>query len=254
MSLINSTLPTAILRLRDITGNVTVQKVHSRIFDAYEAKSLVLESISVPQQQVFQQFGGNIPAGHPAGQPLVIDNWAELSKQHTEQNLYRLMPRRAKSNAAYQVMRAVCCSHGSPFKMEDRYDPLEVKFVFRAADQDVKQAFNAKSAEKVGGNIWLDGILKGKDDTCLIMAHPAASPAHVNQLYGTVQFLREWSGTDLNSERHRQLKVAWGELLKKRTHLVIGSGTVPAKDLVAFAKGKGTHIYARRGNEYVFAT
>lgn len=251
MSLINSTLQTTVLRLRDITGNVTVQKVHSRIFDAYEAKSLVLECYNREQQAVLAQLG-RLPPGHPAGNPLVIDSWQDLMAGHNhEQCLYQLMPRRAKTNAAYQVMRAVCASAGSPFAMEQRYDPLEVKFVFKAADQDAKQAFNNKSAEKVGSSVWLDGILRADADVGLIMAHPVATPAHVNQLYGTVQFLREWSAND-TEERHRQMKAAWKDLLRRRTHLIIGTGQVPAKDLVSFARGKGVHLYSRRGTDYVY--
>jgi hypothetical protein len=251
MSLINSTLPTTVLRFRDITGAVTNQKIHSRIFDAYEAKSLVLEMLNVEQQHVLHQVG-KVPPGHASGQPLVIDSWGDLMQHHRPDYLYQLLPRRAKTNAAYQVMRSVCSSAGSPFAMDDRYDPLEVKFVFRAADQEAKQAFNNKSAEKVGGAVWLDGILKGKTDTALIMAHPSASPAHVNQLYGTVQFLREWALANADADRHKQLKTSWKELLQKRTHLIIGTGTVPAKDLVNFARAKNVHIYAKRGNDFTY--
>jgi hypothetical protein len=252
MSLINSTLQTATLRFRDITGNVTMQKVHSRIFDAYEAKSLVLEALSVAQQHALLQFGGKVPPQHPSGPPVVLDNWADLMQLHKDSNLYQLLPRRAKTNSAYQVMRAVCSSTGSPFAMEDRFDSLELKFVFRAADQEAKQAFNNKNAEKVGGAVWFDGILKTSSDVALIMAHPVASPAHVNQLCGTVQFLREWSVGDPDGDRHKQMKQAWKDVLQRRTHLIIGTGQIPARDMVTFARGKGVHLYARKGQEFTF--
>jgi hypothetical protein len=251
MSLINSTLQSTVVRLRDITGNVTVQKIHSRIFDAYEAKSLVLEALNPEQQQVLAAFNGIIPPLHPVGQPAVLDKWEDLMALHNDSMLYQLLPRRARTNAAYSVMRAVSSSTGSPFRMEDRYDPLETKFVFRAADQEAKQAFNNKSSEKVGSSIWLDGILRNAKHTGLVMAHPAASPAHVNQLVGTVQFLKEWSSVP-DGDRHRDLRTKWKELLSNQTHLFIGSSALPAKDLVAFARGKGVHLYAKRNNEYIF--
>lgn len=252
MSLINSTLQTTVLRLRDLTGNITAQKIHNRIFDAYEAKSLVLEMLTPDQQRILHACNGAIPTGHAVGQPMVIDTWADLMQVHTQHNLYQLLPRRAKSNAAYQVMRAVCCSPGSPFIMDQRYDPLELKFMFRQADQEVKQAFNNKSAEKVGSVIWFDGVLRNDTDTGLVMAHPAISPASINGLVGMVTFLREWSNEPSDGDRHRQMKAAWKEVLAKRTHMFCGSGNVPAKDLVTFARNKGVHLYVRRGTQYVY--
>ena len=44
MSLLNSTLKTVVVKLKDMSGNVSNQKLHNRIFDAYEAKSLVFEN------------------------------------------------------------------------------------------------------------------------------------------------------------------------------------------------------------------
>ena len=252
MSLLNSTLQTLVLRLRDLTGNVTTQKIHNRIFDAYEAKSLVFEMITPQQQHVMQQFGGQIPHGHPVGLPMVIDGWPELMTNHSDKNIYQLLPRRAKTNASYQVMRSICAAPNSPFAMEHRYDPLELKFVFRAADFEYKQQFNNRNPEKVGNSIWFDGILKSPTDTGLVMCHHGLSPQHINTIVGTIAFLREWVGHEGDGDRHMNMKKQWKDLLGKRYHLFCGSSAVPQKDLISFAKNKNVFLYAKRGNDYVF--
>lgn len=74
MSLLNTTLQTLIVRVRDMNGIITQQKLHTRIFDAYEAKALVFEAITPQQQIAMQQYNGVIPPFHPAGQPIVLDS------------------------------------------------------------------------------------------------------------------------------------------------------------------------------------
>jgi hypothetical protein len=252
MSLINTTLQTLSLRLRDMTGTVSVQKLHSRIFDAYEAKSLVLEALTIEHQRTMVVCNGVIPTGAACGAPIVLESWAELMAVHKPENVYQLLPRRARSYPAYQVLRAICSSAGSPFAMENRFDPVELKFIFRPADFDYRQAFNNRNAEKVGTSVQFDGILKTEHESALVLAHQSVTPAHVNTIVGTVQFLREWAADAGDVERHKELKGKWGPLLQKRTHMFLGTQTTPNKDLIAFARGKNVHLYAKRGSAYVY--
>lgn len=248
MSLLNSTLQTLVVRLRDLTGAVSVQKLHNRIFDAYEAKSLVLESLTIPQQHVFIQHRGLIPYTHPCGQPLVIDSWQELVAQHQETHVYQLLPRKARTNLAYQVTRAVCGAQGSPFSMEQhRLDPVEYKFIFRQSDIELKNQYNLKNSDKVPGVIHLDGILSTPADVALVMAYPGVTPAHVNQLAGSAKFMKEWSNEPSDSDRHRMSKTQWKELLNptKRMHLICGTVTPVNRELVNYARNKGVLIYAK---------
>ncbi|EAN83302.1 Present in the outer mitochondrial membrane proteome 5 [Trypanosoma cruzi] len=251
MSLLNTTLQTLVVRLRDMSGNVTQQKLHNRVFDAYEAKSLVFEAISPEQQAVMQQFG-TIPSQHPAGQPVLLDGWADLLTVHREDNLYQLLPRRAKNNASYSTMRAICCSAGSPFTMDHRVDPIDYKFVFRAADMEVRNKFNATNQDKIPPTIWFDGILSAPNDSGLVSCHNSLSPAHINNLAGTYQFLKEWSNEPPEGDRHRQLKEMYSNLLSKRTHLFIGSSSVPGREILNYARSKNVFVYAKRGMHYVF--
>lgn len=254
MSLLNTTLQTLVVRLRDMSGNVTPQKLHNRIFDAYEAKSLVFEAITVEQQQAMQQYGGVVPLGHPAGQPILIDNWNELVAVHQDGNLYQLLPRRARSNASYSVMRAICGSAGSPFTMEHRVDPIDYKFVFRAADFEHRNQYNAKNADKVPQTIWFDGILSCKTDSGLVMCHPSVSPQHVNTLAGTIQYLKEWAQMPCDGDRHRQLRQLYSQLLitTPRVHLFIGTVSTPGKEILNYAKSKGIHVYVKKGTQFLF--
>lgn len=253
MSLLNTTLQTVIVRLRDMSGNVTQQKLHNRIFDAYEAKSLVFEAITPEQQAVMAQFGGSVPAQHPVGQPLLVDGWNELMSIHNDKNLYQLLPRRARSNASYSVMRAICSSAGSPFTMDHRNDPIDYKFVFRAADFDHRNQFNTKNQDKVPNVIWFDGIMSTPGDSGLIMCHQTLSPQFVNSLAGTVQYLREWVQLRSDGDRHRQLRQLYQTLLAPpRVHLFIGTSATPGKEILNYAKSKGVHIYAKKGSQYVF--
>ena len=252
MSLINTTLQTLNLRMRDMIGYVSMQRLHSRIFDAYEVKSLVLESMSEDQQRVLVANGGSIPPLHPIGQPLVIESWPELVAQHRETNLYQLQPRRARSHAAYSVMRAVCASRGTPFSFDDRTDPIDCKLVFRPPDFEFRNAFNARNPEKVGTLVQFDGLLRTERDTGVMYCFPHVTPAQINNIVGTVAFLREWSADSGDTERHRELKTKWGAMLSRRTHQFIGSQSALNKEVLAFAKAKNVHLFVRKGASYVY--
>lgn len=252
MSLLNTTLQTIVLRLRDMSGNVTQQKLHNRIFDAYEAKSLVFEAISPEQQLVMAQFKGVIPPQHPCGQPTLIENWSELINLHNDKNLYQLLPRRAKTNQSYSVLRAICLSHGSPFTMEHRLDPIDFKFVFRPADFECRNAYNAKAQDKVPQSIWFDGMLSNATDSGLVLCSSTISPSHINNMAGCYNFLKEWVQTPTDGDRHRQIKELYSSLLKKRTHLFVGTSSTPGKEILNLAKSKNVFVYAKKGSQYVF--
>jgi hypothetical protein len=247
MSLINSTLPTLNLRMRDLMGNVYTQRLHSRIFDAYEVKSLVLEALNENQQRVLFAHGGVIPAQHPVGPPLVLESWADLAACHRPTNLYQLLPRRARSYAAYQVARSICACPGSPFTMDQRVDPIDLKLIFRPPDFEFRAAFNARNPEKVGTSVQFDGLLRTDTDTGLVMCFSHVTPAQINTFVGTVAFLRAWAADTVESERHRDLKGKWGTMLSRRTHCFIAvQQPVVSKDALAFAKAKNVHVFAKR--------
>lgn len=252
MSLLNTTLQTLVVRLRDMSGNVTQQKLHNRVFDAYEAKSLVFEAITPDQQVVMRQFKGIIPPNHPVGQPILLDSWNDLVGIHKDANLYQLLPRRAKNNASYNVMRAITCSAGSPFTMEHRVDPIDYKFVFRAADFDFRNQFNATNVDKVTPSIWFDGILKAPAASALVSVHTTLSPAHISNMAGTLCFLKQWCQQPVDGDRHRQLKELYNELLAKPTMLFLGTHSVPGRELLNAAKSKNVFVYAKKGSQYVY--
>ncbi|CCW64415.1 unnamed protein product [Phytomonas sp. EM1] len=252
MSLLNTTLQTLVVRLRDMSGNVTEQKLHNRVFDAYEAKSLVFEAITPEQQMAMLQFGGTIPPSHPAGQPILIDSWNDLTSIHKEGNLYQLLARRARNNSGYNVMRAICSSAGSPFTMDHRVDPVDYKFTFRAADFEIRNKFNAENQDKVPTTIWFDGILKAPKASALVGCYHSLSPAHVNNMAGTVQFLKGWVHTPSDGDRHRQLKELYASLLSNPTHMFLGANAVPGKELLNYAKSKNVFIYAKKGMRFLY--
>lgn len=235
-----------------MSGNVTQQKLHNRVFDAYEAKSLVFEVITPEQQHAMMQYGGVIPPMHPVGQPTLIDSWSELVTLHREHNLYQLLPRRARNNEGYCVMRAICDSAGSPFTMDHRVDPVDYKFVFKAADFDGRNQFNVTSPDKVPPTIWFDGILKASKASALISVHNSLSPAHVNSMAGTESFLRQWCKQPVDGDRHRQLKQLYTELLSNPTHMFLGTNANPGRELLNYAKTKNVFVYAKKGSRYLY--
>ncbi|AIO02130.1 hypothetical protein LPMP_345110 [Leishmania panamensis] len=253
MSLLNTTLQTLVVRLRDMSGNVTQQKLHNRVFDAYEAKSLVFQAISPAQQAVMKQYRGRIPPLHPVGQPLMVDSWSELVELHKPDNEYQLLPRRARNNSAYAVMSAICCSAGSPFEMDHRLEPADFKLAFKSqADHDARMTFNLKNTDKVPQTIFLDGLMEAPKASALVSFHNVLTPTHVNTLAGIVQFLREWCREPTDGDRHRQLKLCFKSLLEKPTHLFLGTNAVPGRELLNYAKGKSIFVYAKKGMEYQY--
>lgn len=252
MSFLNTSLQTLVVRLSDMSGNVTRQKLHNRVFDAYEAKALVFEAITPAQQLVMKQFKGIIPPAHPVGPPVLVDSWSELVSVHSDENLYRLLPRRCRSNSSYAVLRAICDSAGTPFTMEDRVDPLDYKVAFRGADMDIRSSFNVKSTDKLPANIWFDGILKSKNVTGLLSFHNTISTAQVSGLAGTEQFLREWITNISDSDKFRQVKELYANLLKQPTLLFIGTNVTPSRETLNIAKTKNTYIYVKKGMRYSY--
>eukprot|EP00796_Vickermania_ingenoplastis_P005474 gene5474-3948_t len=252
MSLLNTTLQTIIIRLRDMSGNVIPQKLHNRVFDAYEAKSLVFEAISAEQQAVMKQHGGRIPPMHPVGYPTLVNSWSELVALHKDTNLYQLLPRRARSNESYSVLQAICASTGSPFKMEHRVDPIDYKFVFRAADFDERTKFNTQSQDKVPQTIWFDGLLKAPKASAFLSFHHSLSPAHVNALAGTHQFLKDWVKYPSEGDRHRQIKQLYSEMFRHPVMLFLGCNTAPGREIINYSKSKNIFIYGRKGVHYVY--
>lgn len=252
MSLLNSTLQTLIIRLRDISGNITHQKLHNRVFDAYEAKQLVFEAISLEQQAVMKQYGGKIPHLHPVGYPTLVNSWAELVNLHKDTNVYQLLPRRAKSNESYSVLQSICASRGSPFTMDHRVDPIDYKFVFRAADFEERTRFNTLSQDKVPPTIWFDGILRSPKASALLSFHHSLSPAHINNLAGTEQFLRQWAKNPSDGDRHRQLKQLYLETFRQPTMLFLGTNTAPGRELINLSRSKSIFIYSKKGLHYVY--
>ncbi|KAG5467108.1 hypothetical protein LSCM1_01289 [Leishmania martiniquensis] len=253
MSLLNTTLQTLVVRLRDMSGKVTQQKLHNRVFDAYEAKSLVFQVISPAQQAVMKQYKGRIPPLHPVGQPLMVDSWSELVELHRPENEYQLLPRRARNNSAYAVMSAICCSAGSPFEMSHCLEPVDYKLVFKTqADHDTRAAFNLSHADKVPHMIFLDGLMEAPTASALISFHNILTPAHVNNLAGIEQFLRGWCREPSDGDRHRQLKLGFGSLFGKPTHLFLGTNATPGRELLNYAKGKNIFVYAKKGATYQY--
>ena len=253
MSLLNTTLQTLVVRLRDVSGNVTQQKLHTRVFDAYEAKSLAFEVITPAQQAVMQQFGGRIPPQHPVGQPLLVDSWTELTQLHRPENQYQLMPRKARSNGAYGVLKAICWSAGSPFTMDQCLEPSDFKLVFKTTqDYEMRNDFNTKNADKVPPAIFLDGLMKAPTASALLSFQHSLTPASVNGLAGTYQFLKIFANAESDSERHRQLREGFRDVLSVPTHLFLGTNTTPGRELINYAKSKNVFIYAKKGLVYQY--
>lgn len=253
MSLLHTNLQTLVVRLRDVTGKVSQQKLHNRVFDAYEAKSLVFEVITPAQQAVMQQYSGRIPPLHPVGQPIAVDSWSELVELHKPDNEYQLLARRARTNIGYAVMSAICNSAGSPFKMSDRLEPADYKLAFKSiADHEVRTAFNLKNQDKVAPLISFDGLMECDKAAALVTCHNVLTPSHVNGLSGAAQFLRGWCKQPADGDRHRQLKLMYEAMFDKPVHLFLGTNAAPGRELIKHAKSKGIFIYARKGMAYQY--
>ncbi|EPY42514.1 hypothetical protein AGDE_01409 [Angomonas deanei] len=198
------------------------------------------------------KYGGVVPPMHPVGQPILLDSWNELISLHSDKNIYQLLPRRAKSNNGYALIKSICCSAGSPFTMEHRVDTTDYKLSFRAADYDIRNQFNASNQDKVPHNIWFDGILKAPNASALISFSPTISNSHVSTLVGSHQFLREFIKQPAVGDRHRQLKELYAEVFTKPTLLFLGTTVAPGRDLVNSAKGKNVFVYCKKGRDFVY--
>lgn len=262
MSLVNSTLPMLNLRMLDMVGHVSYQRLHARIFDAYDVKSLVLEMYTPQQQRALVQLkraaaasSGGVAAAAAAAaavSPAVIENWAELEASFKPTNLYQLRPRRARTNTAYQAIRGIVACPGSPFTMEDRADPSDLKLLFKPPDFEYRNQFNARNPEKVGTAVQFDGLLRTNSAIGLLMCHQHVTPAQVNSIVGSITFLREWASDAAEAERHKELKTKWQQLLSRQQWTFLASNTVVNKDVLSYARGKQVCVFVRRGLNFSF--
>ena len=257
---LNSSLQFVQLRIRDVTGTVVCHKIQSRLFDQYDAKSLVLECIPPQLAMAMYQNRGHIPEKHPYGQPFVVDSWQDLLDLHSDKNVYQLTPRKAKSNTAYSALRGLCALPNSPFTMEHRGDLNETKLQLREKDHEFKQAYNERQtlpAQRMMGNfIAFDGVMKAPHDAALLSVAPGiATPMAINHLLGTVAFLREFNAPGMHTEnQHKTFKDAIRGLIDppRTLHLVVASqgGTVP-RETLAYAKAKRVVVLCKKGPHFV---
>lgn len=253
MALLNTTLQTLVVKLRDASGNVAQQKLHNRVFDAYEAKALAFEVITPPQVSVMQQFGGRIPHLHPVGQPKLVDSWTELVQNHKPEYQYQLLARKARSNGAYAVLKAICGSAGSPFSMEHCLDPCDIKLVFKSAqDAEMRTEFNVKNPMKVPNTIFFDGAMRCPTASALLFFHPSLTTANVNNLCGIQQFLEQFAKMPSEGDRHRQLRDEYKAIFAVPTHRFLGTSTMPGRELLNYAKSKNVFIYAKKDGDYQY--
>ena len=254
MSVLNTSLQTMVVDFRDMSGTVGQTKLHSRVFDAYEAKHLVFEAITADQVAVLEKNNNVIPPNHPVGLPYLIENWTELQQFHRQGNQYQLLPRLARNNAGYSVLQGICMCGGSPFDMKDRVDVNNYKVVMRNGTDmiDFRNTFNQKNADKLIGHVWFDGMMVGKKDTAFVSCHPTVTPAQIQGLSATVQFLIEWSNDSGDWSQLRDQRRLQQQALQNKHHLFLGSANNPGREIINMARQRGIHIFVKRGPRFIF--
>ena len=246
---LNTTVQSLPVMLMDLQGRVAKQSLHSRIFDSYEAKNLIL------MMECNQQAGQQQP--QQGDTAIAIDSWDAFSKTYNPKCTYHLVPRKTRNTTAFLVARALTMAVGSPFHLDHREDPFDFRYIVREGDQAAAKRWNQTHGAKYGSplreGVVYDGILVARDHAALILTSGTFSERFVNSSACMLEFMKFW--VDAGSiARYGDLRTRWMSLLrKKHIHLVCGADTgLPTPQIMHLATERGVHIYARQGPVFRF--
>ena len=142
------------LQLMDANGRMYPQRVHERSFSAFEASGMIL---------LHKKSKG----AEATMEDMPMLGWPHLQQVHESNakssvpSLYQLYPRRCRTTRAFETMISICAQPNSPFKLTDRYDPVEVKLILRAKEIDTLKEYNTNNKYNYNqfNSVCFDGIL-----------------------------------------------------------------------------------------------
>jgi hypothetical protein len=242
--LLNTSLQSLMTNVVDVNGRLTKQKLHNRIFAAYEQKNLTL--LLRPRDKAAGQTTAS------AFSDIPIDSWDSFAKSYHPDNVYELVPRKTRSTHAFMVVTALVNTPHSPFAMEHREDPHDYKLIFREPEQPAAKKWNATQGEKykstLGHGVIYDGILNARDAAAVILCGQDWNDKLLLQGACWICYMQEWVNSS-NAARYNELQSRWRSLLRKKNglHIVVSAdrGT-PNIALQGLAAQHNILLYARR--------
>jgi len=177
------------LQLMDASGKMYPQRVHERSFSAFEASGMIL---------LHKRSKG----AEATLDDMPMSGWQHLQQVHeaavkaASPPTYQLYPRRCKTTRAFEVMLSICAQPNSPFKLSDRYDPVEAKQIFRAKEIDTLKDYNNTNPYKytMFNTIYFDGILASQRNkqVAFIMTQQQFTYSNIHETHKLLDFLKFW--------------------------------------------------------------
>eukprot|EP00759_Apiculatamorpha_spiralis_P055083 PhF_6_TR7260/c0_g1_i1/m.10838 len=229
------------LQLMDASARLYPQRVHERSFSAFEASGMVL-----------LQKRGASKTTEATLEDVPVLGWSHLTQIHEQgKSLYQLYPRRARTTRAFEAMLSMCNEPGSPFRLTDRYDPVEVKFVLRAKEIDTLNEYNQSNKYRYNqfNTVYFDGILASQKfkQVAFLMTQPNPNMNNIMQCHQYIDFLRYWIPKSHQDTKGIAVKLeALLKLCNDKPFIICAGDTAPPPDALRQAVERGMMVMHRQ--------
>lgn len=118
------------LRILQVNGEIFNELIFDEVFIGYRNRRLVLTTCMA---RTNPKNGPRLP------HDVLVQDFSKLLRLHRPHFIYKLVPLMCTNVETFSVMQAVCNSRGSPFCIDDRYDPqgLTARFGFISTHRDL---------------------------------------------------------------------------------------------------------------------
>jgi hypothetical protein len=252
------------INIMQLSGEITHEQIFDEVFDGHRLRRLVL---STNMCNVDPSAGPKLP------RDIVVTSFNMLARIHKPHFQYKLLPLLCSGVTAFAALQGICGSPGSPFQIENRRDPLSLKYSVNGPahrDQIVDFFFDQYTEEeKKLPNSSKKLLLTTVDfDGVMIAKVPGPNPATVA---GLMCLTDQQLSPKVITEYHNIQRLFLSSLYAKFTQsvplyndvmranqryfflAVKQPVTVGRPSILALAKEKNFFVYEQRGDEFLFA-
>ena len=108
-----------------LTGQVTTEALCDVYLTGVKLRRLVFMTCMQSTAAFAHKAGRAVPL---LPKDVIVSTWETFQRVHQPHFVYRLLPLRCASPAAFAAIQAIVTSPGSPFTLEHRQDPVPYRF------------------------------------------------------------------------------------------------------------------------------